>query len=594
LSAELYFKTSKLRLPINSVRIKFSNQMNTTSPKIARESRAQRSLICGKNSFFACFLLLIILVGIPAPAQVAPPISAQAAPPEVPQDSLGRTTPRGAVLGFLSVAAKNDDETAARYLNTRLKDDKAAELARQLFVVLNRGLPANLNQLSNRPEGSLADPLQPNLEQIGSIPGRDGNVEILLERIDRGAAGSVWLFSRRTLDSIPDLYKQVNTKPIENVLPEFLTETKIANIPLFGWFSVFIGLPSIYLLTGLLDQLLSRIAGQLRRRLRGKPDLPNPKVLLGPIRLLVVVFVIRVMLSRYNFTLLQRQFWSTAATLIGIAAFVWIFIRLSAGVEWLIRRRLARHNNTGMYSVLRLGRRLVDILAIFVGGFVALYHFGVNPTAALAGLGVGGIAVALAAQKTLENFIGGTSIILDRVVRVGDTVKIGDALGTVEDIGLRSMRIRTLGRTVVSVPNGQIANVSLENISMRDKFWCRQELNLHRETTGSQMRSFIDALMKQLAQNPLIERTSFRVSFFRIGPFSLDVEVFAYFFARDWNHFLEMQAELLLEIMELRESNGIQIAIQPQEVRLTAQTETKGPLADVSRALARGSATGKP
>jgi MscS family membrane protein len=551
-----------------------------TSPKIARESRAQRSLICVRNSFVACFFLLVISGGIPAPAQVATPIPAQAAPPEVPEDSLGRTTPRGTVLGFLSVAAKNDDETAARYLNTRLKGDKAAELAHQLSVVLNRGLPANLNQLSNRPEGSLADPLQPNLEQIGSISGRDGNVEILLERMDRGAAGSVWLFSRRTLDSIPDLYKEVNTKPIENGLPEFLTKTKIANIPLFGWFAVFIGLPSIYLLTGLLDRLVSRIAGQLRRRLRGKSDLPNPQVSLGPIRLLVLVLVIRVMLSRYNFTLLQRQFWSSAATLTAIAAFVWIFIRLSAGIEWVIRRRLARHNNMGLYSVLRLGRRLVDILAVFIGGFIALYHFGVNPTAALAGLGVGGIAVALAAQKTLENFIGGTSIILDRVVRVGDTVKIGDALGTVEDIGLRSMRIRTLGRTVVSVPNGQIANASLENISMRDKFWFRQDLNLHKETTGSQMRSFIEGVNNLLGQHPAVERSSFRVSFLRFGPYSLDAEIFAYLFARDWNHFMQMQGELLLQIMELRESIGIEIAIQPQEVRLSGQTEGDRPLAE--------------
>jgi MscS family membrane protein len=582
------------RSPMSPVRVKISDQMNT-SPKIAQESKAQRSLVCGRSSLLACFLLLLILGGIPTRAQIPTLTPAPTAAPEPPQDTLGRTTPRGAVLGFLSVAAKNDNETAAHYLNTKLKDDKAAELAHELFVVLNRRLPANLNQLSNRPEGSLANPLQPNLETIGTIPGRDGNVEIILERIDRGAAGSVWLFSRRTLDSIPDLYNEVNTAPIENVLPEFLTETKIANVPLFGWFAVFIGMPSIYLLTGLLNRILSRVAGQMRRRLQGKPDLPNPNVLPGPIRLLALVLVIRLTLSRYNFTLLQRQFWSSVAAVITIAAIVWLFILLTAGVEEVIRRRLARSNNMGMSSILRLGRSLVDILAVFAGVFIALYHFGMNPTAALAGLGVGGIAVALAAQKTLENFIGGTSIILDRVVRVGDTVKIGDALGAVEDIGLRSMRIRTLGRTVVSVPNGQIANASLENMSMRDKFWFRQDLNLHKETTGSQMRSFIDGLKERLAQNPLVERTSFRVSFLRFGSFSLDVEIFAYLFARDWNHFLQMQGELLLEIMQLRESIGIKMAIQPQEVRLDPQTGEQSPLeGGVPRAPSKESAKGSP
>jgi MscS family membrane protein len=191
----------------------------------------------------------------------------------------------------------------------------------------------------------------------------------------------------------------------------------------------------------------------------------------------------------------------------------------------------------------------------------------------LAGLGVGGIAVALAAQKTLENLIGGTSVILDQVVRVGDMVKIGDANGTfgmVEDIGLRSTRVRTLSRTIVSVPNGQVANLSLENVSMRDKFWFTQNLSLHKETTGAQMREFVDSLTNLLAQHPAVVRDSFRVSFLRMGAFSLDVEIFAYFFAGGWNHFLEIQGALLLQIMDLLRSLEIHMAVQPQALSLTA------------------------
>jgi MscS family membrane protein len=293
-------------------------------------------------------------------------------------------------------------------------------------------------------------------------------------------------------------------------------------------------------------------------------------VLRRPVRLLVLVLVIRWMLSRYTLPLLQRQFWSTAATVITIAAIVWLFILLNGWVEWLIRGRLTRQNHTGAYSILRLGRRVLDILAIIIGALVGLYHFGLNPTAALAGLGVGGIAVALAAQKTLENLIGGTSVILDRVVRVGDRVKIGDATGTVEDIGLRSTRLRTLDRTIVSVPNGQVSNLNLENISMRDKFLFNQTLSLHKETTGAQMREFVDGLTNLLAQHPAVEPGSFRVSFLRLSVFSLDVEIFSYFFAVGWNHFLEIQAELLLQIMDLLQSTEIHMAVQPQAVSLVA------------------------
>jgi MscS family membrane protein len=254
---------------------------------------------------------------------------------------------------------------------------------------------------------------------------------------------------------------------------------------------------------------------------------------------------------------------------------------LNGWVEGLVRQRLARRH-TGAASILRLGRRVIDLLAVFVGMLVVLHHFGVNPTAALAGLGVGGIAVALAAQKTLENVIGGASIIFDHPIREGDTLKFAEMLGTVEDIGLRSTRIRTPDRTVVSVPNGQIANASLENFSIRDKFWFHPNLSLRWDTTASQMRSVLDGLNDLLAQQPQIERDSIRVRFLRFGTSSLDVEVFAYFFARDWGHFLEIQQELLLHIMEIVQTAGTQMALQSHVVYPSAVSASDGTNAQVS------------
>ena len=188
---------------------------------------------------------------------------------------------------------------------------------------------------------------------------------------------------------------------------------------------------------------------------------------------------------------------------------------------------------------------------------VALHYFGIDPTAALAGLGIGGIAVALAAQKTLENVIGGLSIIFDKAVRVGDFLKLGDTLGTVDSIGLRSTRIRTLDRTILSVPNGQIANANIETLSARDKFWFHHFLGLRYETTAGQMRTVIDGIGAYLAAHPTVDRSEpIRVRFFRFGPFSLDIEVFAYLEASDWEAFLETQQELLLDIMEIVERSG--------------------------------------
>jgi MscS family membrane protein len=507
-------------------------------------------------------------LGIPS----ASPVSV---PPEVPQDVLGRGTPRGTVLGFLTAARKGEDETASQYLNTRLRGKAAAILAHQLFVVLDRRLPARLNQLSDRPEGSMVYPAKPNLDPVGTINSASGDVDIVVERVDRGKAGSLWLFSSKTLDSIPELYNEVNAVSVENVIPAFLADTRIARIPLYEWFALLVGMPLLYLLTVVLNRFLRSLVGHSLRRLR-KTELPDTELLPPPARLLLMAAVIRWALSKVSLPLLARQFWSSTASVITIAACVWLIILLIGWGTGYIRRRLIRQDRTGAVSVLILARWTADLLVIFGGILAGLHYFGVNPTAALAGLGVGGIAVALAAQKTLENVLAGVSLIFDQAVRVGDFLKVGDTLGTVQGIGLRSTRIRTLDRSVVSVPNGQIANVSLENISLRDKFWFRHILGLRYETTASQMRSILEGVSNLLQQHPRVERDSVRVQFLRWGACSLDVEIFAYFFERGWSHFLGIQGELLLQIMEIVQTAGARMALPSQTLYLATSSLPDG------------------
>jgi len=158
---------------------------------------------------------------------------------------------------------------------------------------------------------------------------------------------------------------------------------------------------------------------------------------------------------------------------------------------------------------------------------------GLNPAAFLTGLGVGGIAVALAAQKTLENVIGGVSLILDRVVRLGDTIALGDIRGTVEAISLRSTQIRTLDRTVISVPNGQMANMTLENLSTRDKFWFHPILALRYGTPAAQISALVERIRSLLEQCRDVAPGSVRVHFHRFARVSFEVEVSAYVLGRD-------------------------------------------------------------
>jgi MscS family membrane protein len=153
---------------------------------------------------------------------------------------------------------------------------------------------------------------------------------------------------------------------------------------------------------------------------------------------------------------------------------------------------------------------------------------------------------------------------------VGDVIKAGDTVGTVDDIGLRSTKIRTPDRTVVTVPNGHIANMTLESLSSRDKFWFHPILALRYGTTSPQMCAVLEGLRSLLRESRNLETASARVRFLRFGPSSFDVEIFAYVLARDWSQFLEVQENLLLRIIDCVESSGVQFAFPPQTMLVRA------------------------
>jgi MscS family membrane protein len=215
-------------------------------------------------------------------------------------------------------------------------------------------------------------------------------------------------------------------------------------------------------------------------------------------------------------------------------------------------------------SMVQLGRKLSKIMAVIVGILVILYIAGINIAAALTGLGIGGIAIAFAAQKTLENLFGGIMIISDQPIRVGDFCRAGDHIGTVENIGLRSTRIRTLKRTVVSVPNGQLALMSLENYAMRDKTWFHHTLHLRHETTADQLRYILAEIRKMLYEHSKVESSLARIRFIGFGKSSLDLEVFAYVLETEYEAFLHVQEDLLLRFMDIIESSGSGFAFPSQ------------------------------
>ena len=217
------------------------------------------------------------------------------------------------------------------------------------------------------------------------------------------------------------------------------------------------------------------------------------------------------------------------------------------------------------YSVLPLGRQVLKLSLFLVAILGVLDVWGYNTTAILAGLGVGGLAVALAAQKTIENLFGGISVIGDRPVLVGDVCRFGDRTGTVMHIGLRSTRIRTPDRSIISIPNAQFSSMELENISGRDKIWFHPTLNLRRDTTSDQLLQVLASVEEILTGHSKVETGKIPVRFIGVGEYSLDIEVAGYVITSDADEFFSIQQELLIKMLQAVERSGTALAVPLQE-----------------------------
>ena len=201
---------------------------------------------------------------------------------------------------------------------------------------------------------------------------------------------------------------------------------------------------------------------------------------------------------------------------------------------------------------------------------MAMQRLGVPVAGLVAGLGVGGLAIALAAQSTLENFIGGIILYADQPVRVGDICKFGDRRGTVEDVGLRSVKVRTIDNTVVTVPNATFAKMQLENLSERDRILLREILGLRYETTRDQLRTVLSNVESMLRSHGSIDDDRLRVRFDGFDDAALKIEIYAYAMAETWPEFLEIREDVLFKVMEIIENAGTRLAL-PTEVHYAAE-----------------------
>jgi len=507
-----------------------------------------------------------------------------------PVDPLDRTTPRKALVRFIDLAQKGNYELATQYLQlkvgrVRKTEAEGVELSRQLKVLLDRNWEGQLNAVSNDPSGRLDDGLPPELERAGEIRIEGNTVALLLVQVSEKNVGKVWLISAETLRQVPELYELIKFLDFEEHLPEVLVQTRFLSMPLWQWIAIILLYPValgvawfILLVLGLAKWGIQRGLKWIRRQSwKVRPHLPR----LGPVTLLLMLLLHYSFLRALGVPLLYRQYYGQVVGIPVAIAVYWMLARMTDFLSGRLAARLSRTSVALANSVFLLGRRILKVVILVLLVLLVLQSFGVNVSAAWAGIGIGSIALGLGAQKTLENLFGGISLLSDQTFQVGDFCKVADQSGTVEDIGLRSTRIRTIDRTVVTIPNGALSNANLENISRRDKILFKLTPGLRFETSADQLRFLLAEIRKLLYQHPKVESSSARVRLLRFGQSSIDLEIFSYILTTDYPEFLAIQEDLLLRIMDLVGESGTSMAFPSQTLYLGKET---GPDQEKARA----------
>jgi MscS family membrane protein len=277
------------------------------------------------------------------------------------------------------------------------------------------------------------------------------------------------------------------------------------------------------------------------------------------------------LLASQALSALARVFWIHVSHVVAIAGFSWLLVQFNEVLSDLRLGQLRQRQDTGRITVHALYRRSFRIFVLLVAVVLLLHSADVNVSGMLAGLGIGGIALALAAQKTLEDLFGGIAIITLKAIRVGDFCHLADQMGTIEDISLGSTRVRTLNDTVVTIPNSKISQMNLENYSMRGKIWFHHIFGLRFDTSPGQLRQVPNQITQMLRGDRRIEKEGARIRLIEFGAACPQVETFAYIKVTDYAAFLEIQEDLLLRIMEIIAANGTSIA-RPSQTEASTTT----------------------
>lgn len=469
-------------------------------------------------------------------------------------------------MGLLKYGERGDLATAARYVQaTPGQDTDMARLAKELQALRSR-YKGDIAFLSDDPNGSVEAGLPPGEVRAGVLAVGGKTVDVILVRVDDPVSGKIWLLSKDTVAKIPELYAQMEGEAptaAERIVPAALTGRHLLGMSLAQWLGWLLSIPISWFLAWLLEFLLSA-PRRIWCNLRKLPFSAVWKTPLGmPLRCIVAILMHGLFVYLLGPPLLYRVYYARFLAALLVGCFAWLVSRtMDRGFDHAVSR--TRTQRAGGESILIVLRRLTRVLIGLIGFVTALAALGLNVRTTLAGLGIGGLALALGAQKSLENILGGVTLLMDKAVHVGNFCKIGNQVGTVEDIGLRSVKLRTLDQSLLVVPNGSLAQMQFENFGPRRKCLLNQHFSLRIETQVEQLRFVLDRVQSMLDQQPAIETGTSRIRVANFAGAAFELELWAFVKTSDWTEFTVVRQDVILKIAEIVEAAGTRFAAPTQ------------------------------
>jgi MscS family membrane protein len=515
-------------------------------------------------SSIQAFLLLGLL--LPTLARATPQGGPASSPSptanaSAPKLEVAPGSPRASLSAYLDLCRKGHYQAAARFLHlAEAQKGRGPELARRLKSVLDRHVWFELERISNDP-GLALQKLE--LARITS-----GGVErpVQLERLSDHQPP--WLFDQETVAMVDEWFVALHHHWLLAHLPAPLLQAGPRELLIWQW----LALPLLVAAAWAAGLLCSRLSRRLLGRITAGASSGWDEALIArvgpPITLGWMLLFTYIAVPSLGLYAPAAQFVESVIKALSLAAVFWLLARSVDVAQQLIARSPWALEHPASRSLLPLGTRVGKVVVLAMGAVAMLSQLGYPVASLVAGLGIGGLAVALAAQKTVENLFGAFSIGADQPFREGDFVRVDNFVGTVEAIGLRSTRFRTLDRTLISIPNGKLAEMRTETFAARDRIRLECFIGLTYGTRAEQLSKVIAGFKRVLHEHPKIWPDTVVVAFQAFADSALTIEVMAWFQTTDFNEFRGIREEVLLAFMHVVEDAGCSFAFPTRTVHL--------------------------